>query len=841
MRSKSYLFLLLVLGLGIISAFLFSRTKPNYGLDVRGGVRLTYQMQLTKKNREQAEDMRQRLIRILIRRASGSLGVSEAPVVAKGLDEVVVELPGFSDIDKARQVIGTSAKIQFYWAKNVVNQTSTYRPFSVAEDSKDPSNPTVSFKRTYGSTDIIKVGTPAYDEIIKGWDLILEGEELRSAQSQIQGDREEPEMLFSAEGADKMRKWSTAHENQHEGIAAVLDGRVLSLANVIDNTVLSDNAVIEGTFTHEYVKNLCDLLNGGALPVNLTELSSEKVDPTIGADSLSKMTTAGLIAFGLIATFLLLYYAFPGVVALLALGLYVLFALTVLKLTGATFSLAGIAGFILSVGMAVDANILVFERLKEEIKSGKKLQAAIELGFRRALPAIIDSNACTLLTSLVLYNLGTGPVKGFATTLIIGVLISLFTAVTVTRSLLLFFVGSGIGDHESWYAVNRNWFGKKFDPVTAEPLVVVEKAKKWFGISLFTIIISIPFFFMGGFKLNVEFRGGYETGYKLAAGATVDANALSASLEKAGFKGGNVKIGTGAKADKIAYLTVPEDKRLTDLKTDKEREDLISTSAGLTGAEPISFSSVGPEIQKETLTNAIEGVVVSSLLVVLYLAIRFGTGFGGLGPGMRFGVSAIGALVHDIFVVIGTAAIVGFIFKWEVSALFLTAMLTMIGFSVHDTIVIFDRIRENLRRPKPGEEFGHLVDRSITQSFARSINTSSTVIATLLILVVFGTPTPDLKFFVLAMMIGIISGTYSSIYNASPILYLWDLAIGKKKGHDHTLVGMANAEHLRHQVITTRISEPEVQSPTSGRTYGQVRRRANQKKGHIEIEDNDDL
>jgi SecD/SecF fusion protein len=487
--------------------------------------------------------------------------------------------------------------------------------------------------------------------------------------------------------------------------------------------------------------------------------------------------------------------------------------------------------------MAVDANILVFERVKEEIKSGKKLQAAIELGFRRALPAIIDSNACTILTSLVLYNLGTGPVKGFATTLIIGVLISLFTAVTVTRSLLMFFVGSGIGDHESWYAVNRNWFGKKFDPVSAEPLEVVQKAKKWFAISLVTIIVSIPFFFMGGFKLNVEFQGGYQAGYSVKS-QSVDANLLSANLEKAGFKGGNVRIGSAANGDKHVDLTVLDDKRLTSVKTDVEKEKILSDAAGLNAATPISFNFVGPAIQKETLQNAIEGVIISSILVVLYLAVRFGTGFGGFGPGMRFGVSAIGALVHDILVVIGTAAIVGYLFKWEVSALFLTAMLTMIGFSVHDTIVIFDRIRENLRRPKPGEDLGHLMNRSITQSFARSINTSGTVIATLLILVVFGTPSVELKFFVLTMMIGIISGTYSSIYNASPILYLWDKAIEKSKGADHTLIGMANAEHLRHQVISTRIAEPEVPQTPGGRTYGQVRRRANQPKpGHIEVED----
>lgn len=838
MRSKSYLFLLLVLGLGILSGFLFTRTQPSYGLDVKGGIRLTYQMMLKPEQLPKIDEIRQRLIQILGVRAGGDLGVAEAPISSKGADEIVVELPGQTDLAKAEGIIGTSAKIQFYWAKNVVTEKADYRKYRPIE-SKTDSDPSVSFEDKFmpAGSPPIKPGSPEYKAIINGWDLILEGEELQSASNQVNGTREEPMMTFSAQGAEKMRSWCQKHENQRENLAAVLDGKVLSIAFVKDGQILSDNAVIEGNFTHDYVQTLCNLLNGGALPVEMKMLGAEKIDPTIGASSLTKMTSAGEIAFGLIAAFLLLYYAFPGVVALIALLLYVLFTLTVLKLTGATFSLAGIAGFILSVGMAVDANILVFERVKEEIKSDKMLNAAIELGFRRALPAIIDSNACTILTSLVLLNLGTGPVKGFATTLIIGVMISLFTAVTVTRSLLVFFVGSGIGDHPSWYAVNRNWFGQKFDPITAEPLQVVQKANRWFAISLATILISIPFFFMGGFKLNVEFRGGYEAGFSMKN--ALDTNQLVANLEKAGFKGGNVKVGEG-KDEKLVYLTVPSEEVLRNAKTDVDRQTLIAKAAELpSDAQPRSFSFVGPEVQKETLQNAIEGVTLSSLLIVIYLAIRFGTGFGGFKPGLRFGASAIGALIHDIFVVIGTAAIVGFVFKWEVSALFLTAMLTIIGFSVHDTIVIFDRIRENLRRPKQGEDFGHLMNRSITQSFARSINTSATVIVTLLILVLFGTPTPDLKFFVLSMMIGIISGTYSSIYNASPILYLWDKAVEKKQGHEHTLVGMSTAELHRHQVITTKISEPEVVSQ-SGRTYGQVRRRANQQKqGHIEIEDDD--
>jgi SecD/SecF fusion protein len=490
--------------------------------------------------------------------------------------------------------------------------------------------------------------------------------------------------------------------------------------------------------------------------------------------------------------------------------------------------------------MAVDANILIFERFKEEMKNGKSLTAAIELGFKRARTAIVDSNACTVITSLVLVELGTGPVKGFATTLIIGVLISLFTAVVVTRSLLMFFVGSGIATNEKWYAVNRNWFGKRFEATSAEPLHVVNKAKKWFAISAVTILICIPFFFMKGFRLNVEFRGGYQATYTIPDGTKYSSDQIQSNLVKNGLTGGNVQFGSvnavgNVAAHNLAIISLPPQNGLVG-GSDQQNLTKIAEAAGLPPDPNAQFSKIGPQLQAETERNAGIGVVLSSALIVIYLAFRFGLGFGGLAAGARFGLSAIGALVHDILVVFGTAAVVGYIFHWEVSALFLTAMLTIIGFSVHDTIVIFDRIRENLYKSNKSEDFGDLINRSITQSFTRSINTSMTVIVTLLILAFFGTTTPELKFFVTSMLIGIISGTYSSIYNASPILYLWDKAI-TKKNPGNGLVAMAAAEVAKTRTMTTSASVPEVTSTTSGRSYGQVRRRANSPTKGIELDD----
>ncbi len=843
MRSKSYLFLVVVLVLGLLAGFGFYKLKFHKGLDISGGVQITYAMDLSKLKPEERQTpgkYQEQLVTILQNRASGPLGVTEPVVTAKGEDQIIVELPEFTDIDKAEEVMGSSARIEFYWAKNVVTTLDQNRPY-ISEDSKDPNVIGVNFRTKYGNKTITPKD-PEYLRIIHEWGQpLVAGTDLIKAEPEAYGSNYIPLLHFSPQGGQAMSEWSHDHYNKREMLAAVLDGKVLSIAALQDNQILGDQVTIQGTFPEGYVPKLCELLNSGALPVDLKFLGAQRVDPTMGAQALETMVKAGVVAFWVVSLFLIGYYAFPGIVAFLALSLYVLFTLTTLKLINATFSLAGIAGFILSVGMAVDANILVFERFKEEMRNGKSLFAAIELGFRRALPAIVDSNACTVITSLVLVQLGTGPVKGFATTLIIGVLISLFTAVVVTRSLLMFFVGSGIATNPKWYAVTRNWFGHRFDARDAEPLHVVNKAKKWFLISAATIVICIPFFFAGGFRLNVEFKGGYEATFPVPVNSQLTSNDIQRNLQARGLIGGNVQFASvdatpKEAAHKVAIITLPPQPSLTLTGSDTDNLSRIAQAAGLQPDPTAQFSKIGPQLSNETRNNAIIGVVVSSCLIIVYLAFRFGIGFGGFVAGMRFGLSAIGALVHDILVVFGTAAVVGYAFHWEVSALFLTAMLTIIGFSVHDTIVIFDRIRENLRRSKKTEDFGDLINRSITQSFTRSINTSATVIVTLMILAFFGTTTPELKFFVTSMMIGIISGTYSSIYNASPILYLWDRAIARNHP-EKSLVAMANAEIARTRTLTTAAAVPESVSTTSGRSYGQVRRRANAPTQGIELDD----
>ncbi|MBS1706098.1 MAG: protein translocase subunit SecD [Armatimonadetes bacterium] len=838
-NNKGYIFLGLVVALTALSVWAYQRRDFQYGLDIRGGIRMTYKVKnLTEDQKKNLPTIMSNLTGIMTNRAAQTLGVVEGSVQVKNEDQLIVELPGFTDPAKARETISSTASIKAYYAKNVTTEFNKYAKYVELSRDANSTEPIVEFstRNAKAGDPALKPGDPAYKEMIEGWDLILEGSDLKKAYPMVgNSGATQPHFEFSGEGARKMETWSRSVMGRGAKLAFVLDGKVLSIAPLKDDVILSDNAFIDGTFDAAYVNQLCALLNAGALPVELEEIGNEVVDPTIGQYAKDQMVRSGIIAFALTAVFLLAYYLFPGLVALVALSLYVLFTLTVMKQIGATFSLAAIAGFILSVGMAVDANILVFERVKEEMREGRTLLTAVELGFKRAFSAIFDSNACTIITSIVLMVLGTGAVKGFASTLILGVAISFFTAVTVTRSLLVFLVASGIGNNPKLFGLNRQMMGAdEHADLAHDTRHVMDKSKLWFAISVATIIPGVIFILLGGLKPNVEFQGGFEATYKMVGSAT--ATEVVSALETHGFKGSNAKITADEKGNKYVSVTVPPIQGMAtgDPKAYDEIARAAGTSVGKMDVPQIT--GVGPTVQKEMVENAVKAVVISSILIVAYLAIRFGVAIGSLKNGLKFGLSAIGALLHDILVVIGVAAIFGKLLGWEISALFLTSILTVIGFSVHDTIVIFDRIRENLRKVKPGEDFKHLCDRSVTQSFARSIMTSATVIATLAVMIAFGTPTIDLKFFCVVMLTGIVSGTYSSIFNATPILYLWDRLTARTKGEEHTLIAEANAEmnRLRSMAMQTQVAAataPVVPTatPQSGaagqRGYGQVRRR----------------
>jgi SecD/SecF fusion protein len=429
-----------------------------------------------------------------------------------------------------------------------------------------------------------------------------------------------------------------------------------------------------------------------------------------------------------------------------ALLLYSLFTFALFKLIPITLTLPGIAGFILSIGMAVDANILIFERMKEERASGKTLRASIEAGFKRAITAIFDSNVCTLITCGVLYSFGTGQVRGFALTLAIGVAVSFFTAVTCTRTFLLLFANTAAGQRDSLYGFRRGIHPR---------LNVTKRMGLWFALSGLIILPGLIFWAMGGIKPSIEFTGGTEMSATFAQ--PVSNSQITNALANIGHKESRVLLAEGNRA----YIT-------TKSLNAAEKDQVRAAIQGLGGTVQ-SDSNVSGAISKELTINAIKAVAVASGLIILYLALRFS--LPNFVEGLKFGTCAVAALLHDVGVLWGMFAVLGYLFNWQVDSLFVTAMLTVIGFSVHDTIIIFDRMRENLHHRLRGESFAEVADRSIDQTFTRSIYTSGTVVLTLVALLFLGGPT--IKQFTAALLVGIVSGTYSSIFNATPLLVLW--------------------------------------------------------------------
>lgn len=458
-----------------------------------------------------------------------------------------------------------------------------------------------------------------------------------------------------------------------------------------------------------------------------------------------------MIGLALVLLFMLWRYRLPGVLANVALILYTLFSIAGFKLLEMTLTLPGIAGFILSIGMAVDANILIFERLKEELAAGKTLKAAIDNGFKRAFSAIFDSNICTLLTCYILGYYGTGPIRGFAITLALGVVISMFTAITCTRTFLFALVGTKGGQNAGLFGVNTK---------AVKQWHVMRRRKLWIAASVAIMLPGLLALAGRGLKPSIDFTGGTELQVPFAQRHTADSVKQAVNTLGKDFEGSRVVI-----SENSAFIVT---KQLDDAKR-IQLIDTLTTKVGplKTGAN-IQYANVSGAVSEDMTQQAILLVLSASLLIVLYLTIRFA--IGGWREGLKYGLCAVAALIHDVVVVLGAFAILGMFFNWQIDTLFVTVMLTVIGFSVHDTIIIFDRIRENLHHRQRGESFSDIADFSIDQTIARSVYTSFTVVLTLAALFFLGGP--SVHEFTGALLIGIISGTYSSIFNAT-VLLVW--------------------------------------------------------------------
>jgi SecD/SecF fusion protein len=827
--NKQFIYLGIVVLLAVLAGYLFATQPVRRGLDVQGGLRMTLRAEIEKLSPEERKlwtPERMRTVIDILSRRIDSLGVIEPTIYQKGDTEIVIELPGFTDEQEARELLQTTARLEFRYLKDVRTDKQPMGRYEIIVD-KQGDDEVVRFRDlTSPDGKVIEPGTPEYQKIIESSPLIVTGDELERAEVVSQAFSPKVQLFFNREGNDKFARASSLYLKEY--IIALLDNRVISAA-IIDEPNLRD-PVIRGNFTLKEATRLRDLLNAGALPVSLSLESITRVEAILGAQAWERIIQAGIAGFIAVAAFMVLYYLLPGVISVIALGLYVLFATAIFKSLGVTFSLPAIAGIILSIGMAIDANILIFERLKEELRLGKTLLAGLDAAFKRAFPAIFDSNLSTILICLILYSFGTGPVQGFATTLGTGVAISFFTAIFCTRAMLYTLVGLGVHPSERLFGLRRQLGQEVGEQLGAakDRFDFVNKRGLYYAISGVAILIGLVFWFgLGGLKPGIDFAGGSELVLQRPiAGATqpkpdsqqppaqneqatqpqarseptqqqppaatqgdqqqqppaqgeqaqpqpptaptalpdpINANLAQvlSLLRQAGFEKVGALFGEGNR-----QLIV----HVADADADSQQK-IVDALKPLGELQVVSFASISPRVREETVRRAVTAVIVALIAILLYIAIRFSIEGGW--SGFKFGIAATIALAHDVLIMVGGAAVLGYLLGWEINALFITALLTLVGFSINDTIVVYDRVRENLRQRARGETFATIVNRSLNQTLARSINTSLTLLLVLVALVVWGAVTQDLRFFYVAMLIGVIAGTYSSIFIASQIMVGW--------------------------------------------------------------------
>ncbi len=609
-------------------------------------------------------------------------------------------------------------------------------------------------------------------------------------------------ITFTKEGGELFKELT--EKNLGKQIAIFVGGELVS-APKVDTVIPDGNGTITGSFDLEKAQKLARDLNTGAIPAPIELTGQYTISATLGSEALDQSLFAGFIGFLVLSLFMIVYYRLPGVLAVLALTIYgilmafliktslptwaalliglavfvytvylilknkdssgekfvsfllacvVLFFLTFVLSSGITLTLAGIAGVVLSIGMAVDANVLIFERLREELAEGKSVHSAIEDGFKRAWDSIRDSNFSSLITCAILFYFGSSIIRGFALNLALGILVSMFSAIMLSRTFLHFVTETGL-------AKKRWLFGMA--PITHH-LPLMQKKGTWFALSGLMTLVAVVSIAVFGMKLGMDFTGGTLMELRFPEGTSSEQvhSSITKVEESLASEFGTPHI---VETDQGTFLI-----RLQTLNESQHDAVMTEFKTSLGETEEIRFTTVGPVIGKSLKHRAFVALIVTMVMIVLYIAFAFRKLPKEVSP-WKFGISAIVALVHDILIVVGIFSLLGHYAGVEVDALFITALLTIMGFSVHDTIVVFDRIRENLRFRASGETLEETANKALNQTMARSINTSLCALITILALLIFGADST--KMFVLALVLGITVGTYSSVFVASPLMVAW--------------------------------------------------------------------
>lgn len=661
------------------------------GLDLAGGVSITYQ---AKDENPSAEDMKDTIYKLQQRVQNYS---TEAEVYQEGNDRINIDIPGVSDANAILAELGKPGSLVFM-------------------DSE-------------GTT-------------------ILTGDQVSAAQAGMidgtTGKEYVVSLTFTEEGTKAFADATT--NNVGQPIYIIYDNEVVS-APIVQEAITGGQCTIDGIGSFEEAENLASTIRIGSLSLELEELRSNVVGAKLGQQAITTSLKAGVVGFAIVAVFMIAVYLIPGLASVIALCLYVGLILILLVSFNVTLTLPGVAGIILSIGMAVDANVIIFTRIKEEIGAGKAVKTAIQNGFQKALSAIVDGNVTTLIAAAVLFWRGSGTVKGFASTLAIGIILSMFTALFVTRFALNALFEMGI-QNPKFYGIKREKPAKPF----------LKYRKLCFALS--SAVIVAGFVFMGLnksatgdlFNYSMEFQGGTSTNVTFNENLSqerIESEVVPLVEDITGDADVQTQKVTGTNEVIIKTRTLNMEER-------EEFEKVMQDNFGVEEGK-ITAESISGAVSQEMKQDAIVAVVIATVCMLIYIWFRF--------KNIRFAASSVLALVHDVLVVIACYAA----FKWPVGSTFIACILTIVGYSINATIVIFDRVRENLKERKHDQSMEEILNQSITQTFTRSVNTSLTTFVMVLILYIMGVS--SIREFALPLMVGIVCGTYSSVCLAGSLWF----------------------------------------------------------------------
>lgn len=730
--------LLVLLGVGYVDLYgvdaegTASASDISLGLDLAGGVSITYQV--VGDEEPDATDMADTIAKLQKRVENYS---KEAIVYQEGTDRINIEIPGVTDANKILEELGRPGSLYF-----------------IAETDKD-GNANYSMQAVtdaQGNASYAYALNKTIDELKADGSIMLEGTDVKTAtagsiKDQTMGNSTYAvDLVMTEEGTKKFEEATRNAYEKGETLGIYYDGSFVSVPSV--KGVFSDgNAQISPMSSYEEAESLASTIRIGGLRLELEELHSKVVGAQLGVEAISTSLKAAVIGFIVVAVFMIAVYFLPGFASVIALGIYV--ALVVLLLNGfdMTLTLSGIAGIILSIGMAVDANVIVFARIREELATGKTVKSAMQIGYDKALSAIIDGNVTTLIAAAVLWLLGPGTVKGFAQTLALGIVLSMFTALVVTKYIMKAFYALGLKDPK-WYGVGKehktvNFLGKK---------------GIFFGLSLAVILAG--FITMGVYKMNtgdalnysLEFKGGTATTVTFDKSYTLEEiNSEMVPLIES-TTGSAVQIQTVQGSNEVIFKT-------GSLDVD-QRQALNQMFVDNFGVDEtlITSETISSTISNEMKSDTILAVAVAIICMLIYIRFRFSD--------IRFGVSSIACLLHDVLVVITFYALA----RVSVSNTFIACLLTIVGYSINVTIVIFDRVRENMAVMTKKDDLQDVVNHSITQTLSRSLFTSLTTLVMVGALYIWGVT--SIRDFALPLMVGIICGAYSSVCIAGALWYV---------------------------------------------------------------------